>query len=110
RHAATAIIGVNANQVDITHRRVRADEAEEEADEEPVDLHNPREAPELVEEHRVGERAGRASPPAIDDLYDLIVVGLRQGSSLHSHAVLRVRAPSGVPRGRQWWGDRSSLR
>ncbi len=62
---------------------VGRDEPEQEPDELLVGLHDAREATELVEEHRVRERARGALPPVIDDADDLRVVGLREGSGLH---------------------------
>src|SRR5690606_35419911 len=94
-HTATAIIRVDADQVHVARLgRAWSDEAEQEAHHDAVVLDHAGEAAELVEKDRVRQRAGRPSPPTVDDLHDVVVVLLPERSRNH--------LPSTIPR--RWSG------
>src|SRR5690606_23366331 len=94
-HTATAIIRVDADQVHVARLgRAWSDEAEQEAHHDAVVLDHACEAAELVEKDRVRQRAGRPSPPTVDDLHDVVVVLLPERSRNH--------LPSTIPR--RWSG------
>src|SRR5689334_2874027 len=74
--AVATAIRMDAHEVHVTHRCVRAHEAEQEADDRRLILDDAREPAELVEEQRVRERARGPAPPVIDHADDQVEIGL----------------------------------
>lgn len=79
-YAATSVVGMNADEVDIADRRIWCDKPEQETHEMPVVFDDPRQLSEFVEINRVGQRAGWTAPPAIDDGDNMVEIGFFEGS------------------------------
>lgn len=79
-YAATSVVGMNADEVDIADSRLWSDKPEQETHEMPIVFDDPRQLSEFVEINRVGQRAGWAAPPAIDDGDNMVEIGFFEGS------------------------------
>ena len=94
----STVVRVNAYEMHVTGlNRERRHEAEQEADHGVVVFDDQSLVSQLIEEDGMGQRADGAVPPAIDDLYNVIEIGLGDRTGLHEVLIdpkaVRVRMP-----------------